>query len=105
MSTRNVLTWLTDAARLSPDAVAFDMPGNALTWGQVHDRARCVGSFLAARIPTQSPVLILMEKSPDCLCAMFGAAFAGCFYTPLDSSMPENRMRLIAETLRPAVIL
>ena len=46
-----------------------------------------------------------MEKSPDCLCAMFGAAYAGCFYTPLDSSMPENRMRLIADTLRPAAVL
>ena len=46
-----------------------------------------------------------MEKSPDCLCAMFGAAYAGCFCTPLDSSMPENRMRLIADTLRPAAVL
>ena len=105
MSTRNVLTWLTDAARLAPDAAAFAMPGSSLSWGQVHERARRVGSFLAARVSRQSPVLILMEKSPDCLCAMLGAAFAGCFYTPLDSSMPENRMRLIAETLRPAVIL
>ncbi len=105
MSTRNVLDWLGDAARLAPEAAAFAMPGNMLTWKQVYDRARSVGSFLAARAPAQSPVLILMEKSPDSLCAMFGAAFAGCYYTPLDSSMPENRMRLIAETLRPAVIL
>ena len=105
MSTRNVLDWLKDAARLAPDAAAFAMPGNTVSWRRVYDRARSVGSFLAARVPRQSPVLILMEKSPDCLCAMLGAAFAGCFYTPLDSSMPENRMRLIAETLRPAVIL
>ena len=105
MSTRNVLDWLKDAARLSPDAAAFDIPGRSLTWREVHNRARAVGSFLSARIPRQTPVLILMEKSPDCLCAMLGAAFAGCFYTPLDSSMPQARMRLIAETLRPAAVL
>ena len=105
MSTRNVLDWLSDAARHSPGAAAFDMPGTALTWGQVEARAKCVGSFLAVRVPRQSPVLILMEKSPACLCAMLGAVYAGCFYTPLDSSMPEARMRLIAETLKPAVIL
>ena len=105
MSTRNVLNWLEDAAGLSPDAVAFDQPEKSLTWSQVRDRSRGIGSFLAARTDSRRPVLILMEKSPDCLCAMLGTVYAGCFYTPLDSSMPESRMRLIADTLRPAAVL
>ena len=105
MSTRNVLDWLEEAASLSPDRPAFDQPGDGMTWTDVRNAARRVGSFLAARTERQRPVLILMEKSPECLCAMLGTVFAGCFYTPLDSSMPEARMRLIAETLRPAVIL
>ena len=68
-------------------------------------RAQQIGSFLASRTAAQTPVLILMEKSPACVAAMLGAVCAGCFYTPLDSTMPETRMRLIAETLRPAAIL
>ena len=90
MSTRNVLDWLSDAARLSPDAVAFEQPERIITWKQTERQARAVGSHLASRITPQSPVLILMEKSPDCLCAMFGAAYAGCFYTPLDSSIDRK---------------
>ncbi|MBR5111751.1 MAG: amino acid adenylation domain-containing protein [Clostridia bacterium] len=105
MSTRNVLDWLEDAAENAGSSPAFDMPGQALTWRQARARAKSAGSFLAARVSRQRPVLILMEKSPDCLCAMLGAVYAGCFYTPLDSSMPENRMRLIAGTLRPGLIL
>ena len=105
MSTRNVLEWLEEAERLSPEAVAFDAPGESLTWHEVACRARAVGSFLAARIPAQSPVLILMDKSPACLCAMLGTAYAGCFYTPLDASMPEKRMAVIAEILRPAAVI
>ena len=105
MSTRNVLDWLSDAATLSPDGAAFEQPEGKITWRQTEQRARAIGSRLAALIPPQSPVLILMEKSPDCLCAMFGAVYAGCFYTPLDSSMPEARMRLIAGTLRPAAVV
>lgn len=105
MSTRTILDWLEEAARLSPEERAFDLPDRALTWAQVRDRAQCIGSRLSALIPQQTPVLILMEKSPDCICAMLGAVYAGCFYTPLDSSMPEARMRLIAQTLRPAAIL
>ncbi len=105
MSTRNVLCWLEDAACLAPKERAFDQPGKCLTWGEVYHAARGIGSFLASRVGRQQPVLILMEKSPDCLCAMLGAVYAGCFYTPLDSSMPESRMRLIAGTLEPSVIL
>ncbi len=102
---RNVLVWLEEAAGRAPDAAAFDMPGEGLTWRQVSSRARAIGSCLAGRVPCQTPILILMDKTPACLTAMFGAAYAGCFYTPLDSTMPEARMAMIAETLRPGVIL
>lgn len=105
MSTRNILDWLEEAALAAPEAPAYDGPGAGYTWGALQRKAREAGSFLCTLTKRQQPVLILMEKSPDCLCAMFGAVYAGCFYTPLDSSMPEARMRMIAETLCPAVVL
>lgn len=105
MSTRNILDWLEEAADAAPQSTAFDGPGGSYTWGALRTRARETGTFLCALTGRQQPVLILMEKSPDCLCAMFGTVYAGCFYTPLDSSMPEARMRMIAETLQPAVVL
>ena len=105
MSTRNILDWLEEAACFSPDAPAFEQPGNRTTWSGICRRARQIGSCLAAVIPQQSPVLILMDKSPECICAMMGTVYAGSYYTPLDSSMPEARMRMIAETLKPAAVL
>lgn len=105
MSTRNTLDWLEDAARLSPDETAFEQPDRRITWSQTRLEARKIGSWLASLIPRQTPVLILMDKSPDCICAMLGAVYAGCFYTPLDSTMPQARMLLIAQTLRPAAIV
>ncbi len=105
MSTRNILEWLEEAACFAPDAKAFEQPGRSMTWSEVCRRARCAGTALSRLIPRQTPVLILMDKSPDCLCAMLGAAYAGCFYTPLDSGMPEARMKMIAEKLQPAAVI
>ena len=105
MNTRNVLDWLEEAACFAPDSPAFEIPGESLTWSRACRKARSIGSALSRIIPRQTPVLILMEKSPECLCAMFGAVYAGCFYTPLDSGMPEARMKLIAEKLKPAAVL
>ena len=105
MSTRNVLEWLEEAACFAPDAPAFVTPGGSMTWSEVCRKARRVGTALCELISRQTPVLILMEKSPDCLCAMFGTLYAGCYYTPLDSGMPEARMQRIAEKLCPSAIL
>ena len=105
MNTRNVLQWLEEAACFAPDAPAYEQPGTSLHWSEVCRRARCIGTRLSREIPRQTPVLILMDKSPDTLCAMLGTVYAGCFYTPLDSSMPEARMKLIAERLQPAALL
>ena len=105
MNTRNILDWLEEAACFAPDTPAFEQPGESLSWSDVCRKARCIGSTLSGMIPRQTPVLILMEKSAECLCAMFGTAYAGCFYTPLDSGMPEARMKLIAERLQPAAVM
>ena len=77
MSTRSVLDWLEEAAEAAPQSVAYDGPGGSYTWGALKARARETGTFLCALTKPQQPVLILMEKSPDCLCAMFGAVYAG----------------------------
>ena len=98
---RSVLDYLETAADSAPDGVAFEAPGERLTWAQTRDLARRIGSHIAKRVSAQSPVLIRMEKSPACVAAMLGAVYAGCFYTPMDAAMPPARMRVIAQVLQP----
>ena len=102
---RNVLTWLEESARRAPEHVAFEDDASALTYAQLLQRAQEIGSFLHGCIPPQRPVLVYMDKSPDCIAAMLGAVYAGCFYTPIDPAMPQSRRALIAGVLQPACIL
>ena len=103
--TRWVLDWLDAAAQRAANALAVDAPDSALTWTQMRAQARRIGCAIARRVAPQMPVLIVMEKSPACVAAMLGAVCAGCFYTPLDVAMPPNRMRLIYDTLQPALVV
>lgn len=103
--TRHVLDWLETSAKRRPEAVSFEDEQSRLTYGELHRRAREIGTALAGRVRRQSPVLILMEKSPACIAAMLGTVYAGCFYTPIDPGMPQARMALIADVLHPALIL
>ena len=102
---RNVLTWLEESAHRDPQHIAFEDDSSALTYARLLQRAQEIGSFLHRCVPPQSPVLVYMDKSPDCIAAMLGAVYAGCFYTPIDPAMPESRMVRIVSVLQPACIL
>lgn len=102
---RNVLSWLEQTARKFPDAVAFEDDQDHLTYGALLKRAREIGTCLTEMTRPQTPVLILMEKSPACIAAMLGAVYAGCFYTPVDPAMPQARLALIADVLQPGCVL
>lgn len=102
---RNVLCWLEESAHRDPQHIAFEDDSSALTYAQLLQRAQEIGSFLHRCVPPQSPVLVYMDKSPDCIAAMLGAVYAGCFYTPIDPAMPESRMARIVSVLQPECIL
>ncbi len=101
----NVLDYLDASAARFPDKIAFGGEKSAITFAQLRDMARRGGSYLAARIGMNEPVAVFMEKTPECLAAFFAAVSAGCFYVPLDTKMPPERIKLIFDTLHPAFVL
>ncbi|MBQ9031332.1 MAG: amino acid adenylation domain-containing protein [Parasporobacterium sp.] len=103
--TRNVLDWLEATAKRRPQAPAFRNQEQEITYARLDQRSRQIGTFLAERVQRQQGILVFMEKGPDCLCTMMGIVRAGCFYTPLDPAMPQDRMKLIVSVLQPACIV
>lgn len=100
----NVLDYLDASAARFPDKIAFGDEKTTLTFAQLREKARRGGTYLASRIAPQSPVAVFMEKTPECLAAFFAAVSAGCFYVPLDTKMPADRVKLIFDTLHPAFV-
>ena len=100
----NVLDYLDASAARLPDKIAFGGDKSALTFAQLNDMARRGGTYLAGRIGPRRPVAVFMEKTPECLAAFFAAVSAGCFYVPLDTKMPAERIKLIFDTLHPAFV-
>ena len=100
----NVLDYLEASAARFPDKIAFGDDKTTLTFAELLAQTRAAGSYLAQRIPACRPVAVYMEKTPACLAAFFAAVTAGCFYVPLDTKMPAERVKLIFDTLQPAYI-
>lgn len=102
---RCVLPWLDSWAAKKPDAAAFEGEKTCLTWRQLHDTAKRIGTYLARQLPPRVPVALCMDKSPMTVAAMLGVLEAGCFYTIIDVQMPQQRVQLILDVLHPALLL
>ncbi len=100
----NILEYLDASASRFPNKIAFGDEKRTLTFAALRDMTMRAGSYLAARVAANQPVAVFMEKTPECLAAFFSAVRAGCFYVPLDTKMPAERVRLIFDTLHPAFV-
>ena len=94
----NILEYLEHSADRFPDKTAYADEVCAMTFSQVEETAKSVGSYLAQKGAYKEPILIYMAKAPAQLAVFFGTVYAGCFYVPIDEEMPVNRIKMILET-------
>lgn len=101
----NILQYLEETAKKYPEKIAFTDTTEKLSFKQLETNAKTIGSFLLDKTTTKKPVVIYMKKGANNLNAFLGAVYAGCFYVPVDSAMPKERVSLILSTLKPSVVI
>ncbi len=101
----NILEYLDNTAARYANKLAFADEENALTFGEVYDASRAIGSCLLRHGFSREPIVVFMAKTPQTVCAFLGAVYAGCYYVPLDEEMPAQRIRLILDQLQPRALV
>ena len=101
----NILEYLEQTVLRVPDKVAFTNADTSLTFREVYDQARAIGSFLHREGFYKQPVVVFMKKQPKTIAAFLGAIYGGCYYVPLDEEMPRHRIELIFGTLKTGVMI
>ena len=101
----NVLEYMEGTVDRASGKVAFSNGEDSITFRELYDRSRAVGSALLGRGFTREPVVVYMKKHPDMVNAFFGVLYSGCFYVPIDEEMPVHRIRLIFETVHPRAVI
>ena len=96
---RNVLEWLERATATTPDKTAFADPTAQVSYAELVDRARHVGSFIAGKAAPRTPIALYMDKTVDAITMLFGVTYAGCCYSFIDLRQPAARIAKIVEKL------
>ncbi len=101
----NILEYLEHTARRAPYHPAFTDGEAAMTFREVFDQARAIGSALYHKGFYRQPVVVLMARHPRTVTAFLGAVYGGNYYVPLDAEMPRHRIELILQTLEPGALI
>lgn len=106
MENINVINYLINSAEKFENKEAYFDETRSYTYGKLLAHSKAIATNLIKKLPlTNQPVLIYLEKSPSVLAAFFGTVMSRNFYVPLDISMPEYRLNLIVENLKPKAII
>ena len=103
----NVLDYLECSAQHFPDKPSFCDEERAVTFQELLQEAKAVGTCLAVRFrPTvRRPVAVLVDRTAASIIAFMGTLYSGGFYVPIDVEMPVPRAKAMLDELKPLAIL
>lgn len=102
----SVLEYLEASAKRFPEKEVYEDKNTTVTYRQAADAAVRIGTALCRHIQAyRSPVAVFMDKNVESILTFLGVLYSGNFYCPLDSHMPEERIRTIMGVLQPSVIV
>ncbi len=102
---KNILQMLEESGRKFPNRRAFSDDNGVITYQDVVSQARAIGTFLAGVKSNSRAVAIVMNKSKEALVAFMGTVYGGKFYVPIDTKMPDERIKKIFDTLQPCAVV
>ena len=102
---RNVLEYLEQTVNRLPDKVAYANETYGITFGEVYQQSRAIGSFLNQQGIYKEPIVVFMEKNPKTIVTFYGVIYGGNYYVPIDEEMPRHRIELIFESLKPKAVI
>lgn len=100
-----VLKWLDKTAEAYADKTVFSDKENSLTFSRLNAYTKSVGTCLAGIVKPGSPVVVMSGRHVLTPACYLGVVRAGCFYAPMDATMPVTRLNQILSVIKANTML
>ena len=101
----NVLEYLENSVNKYSEKIAVIEEDKKLTYKELDDYSKRVGSFLVSNDIVNVPVVIFMDKGIDALISFFGVAYSSSYYTLINPEFPSERINQIIGVLNPKYVI
>jgi amino acid adenylation domain-containing protein len=95
-----------DQVARHPDKIAVVCDGQELTYLELGQRVRTLGSYIHSRgLHANTVIAVCMHRSLDLVTSLLAVMHTGATYVPLDPDHPESRISQILEDAEPGFVL
>lgn len=101
----SVLKWLERTAAAFGEKTAFFDKEKGLTFSQLNYYAKAIGTYLSKKTAPDAPVAVMTGRHVLTPACYLGVVRAGCFYAPMDATMPTARLNQILGVIRAGIML
>ncbi len=101
----SVLNWLDKTVNTYADKVMFTDSESTLTFEQFNKLTKSIGTYLADFVKPNSPVVVMSGRHVMTPACFLGIVRAGCFYAPMDATMPQARLNQIIGVIKADYML
>lgn len=102
----NVVEWLDKTAECFPQKTAVCDEDERLPFFEYQKKALAIArELILTNGAAKRPVAIYLKKSVKTLVSFAAVAYSGNFYSPIDTGMPESRIKKIIDVLQPEVVI
>ena len=103
---KNILQCLEETANKYPEKIAFADITREVNYVTFVENAKKIGTYISKKQKvTNSPIVIFIDKTVNCLESMMGVVYSGNFYTIIDTKSPIERIENIINTLKPIAVI
>ncbi len=88
-----------------PDKEAVTDEQSSMTYNELMDSAKRIGSRLSEFTDKGKPIPVFIEKSVKTLAAIYGVIYSGCFYVPISKEQPDQRLMDILKTTAAKTVI
>lgn len=102
---KNILQMLEGTNQVFPEKTAFSDSDGYVKYKDVVAYAKAIGTCISTIGKKNKAVAIILDKSKETLVSFMGAVYSGNFYVPIDTKMPDERIKKILDIVEPCAIL
>lgn len=94
-----VLDWLERTVQRIPEKTAFMDENGSVSFAELYRTAQSVGSGLLDHVKPGNPVVVMSGRHTLTPACFLGVVMSGCFYAPMDATMPIPRLMQILQVI------
>ncbi|MCR5350299.1 MAG: AMP-binding protein [Acholeplasmatales bacterium] len=102
---KTIVEYLELACEKHKNKVAYGDLDGEITFGQLANKSKMIATAISKMNLFKKPIVLYFEKNTRLVEARMASTYSGNFYVCMDTTMPEDRVASIFDTLEPALII